>query len=226
MRPDPDPSPGPGGDFRQAGTAGRQQRATRSLEHSNVAGLLLAAGQGTRLGRPKALVRIGGLTLAERGVAMLREGGADPVVMVTGAASVSLPGVITAHNPDWRTGMGSSLREGLQTLPANRDAVVIALVDQPLIGPEAVRRLIAAFLAGAPIAVACYQGRPRNPVLIGRAYWADAAAGARGDAGARTFLQARPELVTQVECGDIARPDDLDTPGDLVRIAALVGSGG
>jgi len=186
-----------------------------------VAGLLLAAGQGSRLGRPKALVEIGGITLAERGVALLRDGGADPIVIVTGAAPVSMPGVITAHNPEWRKGMGSSLREGLLSLPADRDAVVIALVDQPLIGAEAVRRLIAAYLAGAEIAVACYQGRPRNPVLIGRARWADAAAAAAGDAGARGFLRARPELVTAVECGDVGRPDDLDTQDDLVRITAL-----
>jgi len=187
-----------------------------------VAGLLLAAGRGSRLGRPKALVEIGGVSLAERGVRLLRDGGADPIVMVTGAAPVSLPGVITAHNPDWQTGMGSSLREGLNALPADREAVVIALVDQPLIGPEAVRRLIAAFLAGAEVAVACYQGRRRNPVLIGRAHWADAVAAAHGDAGARTFVRASPELVTAVECGDVGRPDDLDTPEDLIRISALI----
>ncbi len=191
------------------------------LEHSSVAGLLLAAGEGSRLGQPKALVELGGMTLAERGVALLRDGGADPVIMVTGAAPVSLPGVIEAHNPDWRTGMGSSLREGLQTLPADRDAVVIALVDQPMISPAVVRRLIAAFLAGAEVAVACYQGRPRNPVLIARTHWAAAAAAARGDAGARGFLRAHSELVTAVECGDIGRPDDLDTPDDLARIAGL-----
>lgn len=190
--------------------------------HSRVAGLLLAAGQGSRLGQPKALVQIGGRTLAERAVALLRDGGADPVVMVTGAAAVTLPGVITAHNPDWQTGMGSSLREGLQTLPADRDAVVIALVDQPLIGPEVVRRLIAAFAHGAEVAVACYAGQPRNPVLISRAHWPEAAAAAQGDVGARGFLRARRDVVTAVECGDLGRPDDLDTPEDLNRIAALV----
>ncbi len=186
-----------------------------------MAGLLLAAGQGSRLGRPKALVELGGRTLAERGVALLRDGGADPVVMVTGAVPVSLPGVITAHNPAWQTGMGSSLRAGLETLPADRDAVVIALVDQPLIGKEAVRRLIAAFLAGAEVVVACYDGRPRNPVLIGRAHWAQAAAAARGDVGARALLRSRPDLVTTVECGDVGRPDDLDTQDDLERIVGL-----
>ncbi|MGI9004739.1 MAG: nucleotidyltransferase family protein [Streptosporangiaceae bacterium] len=194
------------------------------LEHSRIAGLLLAAGSGSRLGRPKATLEIGGLTLAERGVALLRDGGTDPVIMVTGAAPVSLPGVITAHNPDWRSGMGSSLREGLETLPHDRDAVVIALVDQPLIGPAAVRRLISAFLAGAQVAVACYEGRPRNPVLIARSHWAEVASTAHGDAGARTFLRAQPALVTQVECGDAGRPDDLDTAEDLTRIAALMTS--
>lgn len=212
-----EPNPGP-----QAGPGGRSEVSVGHLEHSRVAGLLLAAGEGSRLGRPKALVEIDGVTLAERGVALLRDGGADPVIMVTGAAPISLPGVITAHNPHWRTGMGSSLREGLETLPADRDAVVIALVDQPLVGPEAVRRLIEAFLAGAEVAVACYQGRPRNPVLIARAHWAEAAAAAQGDAGARDFLRARRDLVTAVECGDVGRPDDLDTEDDLVRLTGLI----
>lgn len=142
--------------------------------------------------------------------------------MVTGAAEVSLPGVITAHNPGWRSGMGSSLREGLETLPEDAGAVVIALVDQPLIGPAAVRRLIAAYQAGAQVAVACYEGRPRNPVLIARTYWPQVAASAQGDAGARTFLREHSSLVTQVECADVGRPDDLDTPQDLARIASLL----
>jgi len=195
-------------------------------EHSRIAGLLLAAGEGSRLGQPKALVEIAGRTLAERGVGLLRGGGAQPVVVVTGAAPLTLPGVITAHNPDWRSGMGSSLRVGLATLPPDKDAVVIALVDQPLVGAEAIRRLIAAFAAGASVAVACYQGKPRNPVLIAREHWAEAAAAAEGDAGARTFLRARPELVTAVECGDTGLPDDLDTPGDLARITTLMGEEG
>ena len=74
---------------------------------------------------------------------------------------------------------------------------------------------------GAEVAVACYEGRPRNPVLIGRTHWAAAAAAAQGDAGARGFLRTHSELVIAVECGDIGRPDDLDTPDDLARIAGL-----
>ena len=78
---------------------------------------------------------------------------------------------------------------------------------------------------GAEVAVASYAGKPRNPVLISRARWAEAAAAAQGDAGARGFLRARHDLVTTVECGDVGRPDDLDTPADLARMSALLAGG-
>lgn len=196
------------------------------MPDSHIAGLLLAAGEGSRLGRPKALVEIGGRTLAGRGVDLLRGGGTDPVVVVTGAIAVNLPGVVVVHNPDWRSGMGSSLRAGLAALPSNSDAVVVALVDQPLISPAAVRRLIAAFGEGSGLVVAGYGGKRRNPVLISRSYWAEVAVAAEADLGARGFLQAHPELITIVECGDIGRPDDLDTEDDFRRISDLIESDG
>ncbi len=199
---------------------------------TTVAGVLLAAGQGSRFGRPKALVELNGQTLAERGVLLLRTGGADPVLVVTGAAEVRLPGTHTVYNPDWRTGMGSSLRTALRALesppepgqaadlPAGVAAVVVALADQPLVGAEAVARLIAAYRRGASVAVAAYAGQPRNPVLLAREHWPGVIASATGDAGARPFLRAHADLVTLVECGDTGRPDDIDTPADLARIAA------
>jgi len=182
----------------------------------------LAAGEGSRLGRPKALVSIGGRTLVERGVDMLRDGGADPVIVVTGAVDVSPAGVVTVHNPEWRTGMGSSLRTGLATLPVDCAAVVVALVDQPLIGAKAVSRLISAFRDTPGLIAAGYGGTRRNPVLIPKSYWDEVAAAAQADVGARRFLQAHDDLITIVECGDIGRPDDLDTQDDLKRITDLV----
>ena len=113
---------------------------------TTVAGVLLAAGEGSRFGRPKALVELNGQTLAARGVNLLRAGGADPVLVVTGAAEVELDGIHTVYNPEWRTGMGSSLRAALQALTGTSEgvgAVVVALADQPLVGAEAVARLIA-----------------------------------------------------------------------------------
>ena len=194
---------------------------------SAVAGVLLAAGQGSRFGRPKALVELDGQTLAERGVSMLRAGGANPVLIVTGAAQVDLSPENQArivYNREWRTGMGSSLRAALRALTElevgpDVGAAVVALADQPLVGAEAVGRLIAAYQAGAAVAVAAYGGKPRNPVLLAREHWPEVIAAATGDQGARAFLRARPELVTLVECGDTGRPDDIDTPADLERIA-------
>jgi CTP:molybdopterin cytidylyltransferase MocA len=192
-----------------------------SSVQSQVAGILLAAGGGSRLGQPKATVEIGGEQLAGRGVALLRDGGARPVVVVTGAIAVDLPGVLIVHNPGWRTGMGSSLAAGLAIVPDSCGAAVIALVDQPLVGPESVRRLIAAHRAGASVAVAAYAGKPRNPVLLAREHWPEVTALAAGDAGARPFLLAHPALVTLVECGDTGSAEDVDTRADLERIAGL-----
>jgi CTP:molybdopterin cytidylyltransferase MocA len=210
---------------------------------TTVAGVLLAAGEGSRFGQPKALVELNGQTLAERGVGLLRAGGADPILVVTGAVPLELDGTLTVDNPLWRTGMGSSLRAALQALSGaargpdigpdigpemgtDIGAVVVALADQPLVGAEAVARLIAAYRGGASVAVAAYDGQPRNPVLLAREHWPEVIATATGDQGARTFLRTRPELVTLVECGDTGRPDDIDTPADLARITAAGTEGG
>jgi CTP:molybdopterin cytidylyltransferase MocA len=208
---------------------GQKERPEASRD-DRAAGLLLAAGEGSRLGRPKALVEVGGQTLAERGVALLRDGGADPVLIVTGAVPVTIASAYAVHNPDWRTGMGSSLAAGLRALgaggrPAPGDldcaAVVVALADQPLVGAEAVRRLIAAWRDGASVAVAAYDGKPRNPVLIAREHWDAVLELATGDTGARPFLRAHPELVRLVECGDTGSPHDVDTPEDLARVTGV-----
>ncbi|MET7464373.1 nucleotidyltransferase family protein [Nonomuraea sp. NPDC005501] len=181
-----------------------------------VAGLLLAAGEGSRLGTPKALVEHEGERLVDRGVRLLEEGGCHPVVVVLGAATVQVRGAVVVRNPGWRSGMGSSLRVGLAALPEEAGAVVVALVDQPFIRPEAVRALVA---SGARLAVATYGGRRRNPVLLSRRDFAEVARLAAGDTGARPFLKAHPELVTGVPCDGLGDPADIDTPADLERLS-------
>jgi len=99
---------------------------------------------------------------------------------------------------------------------------VVALVDQPLVTPAVVQRLIGAYLSGATLAVASYGGQPRNPVLLARDHWSGVLALATGDAGARPYLRAHPELVTAVECADIGSPDDIDTPADLARVSKVL----
>ncbi|MBR8741595.1 nucleotidyltransferase family protein [Nocardiopsis sp. MG754419] len=180
--------------------------------------MLLAAGAGSRLGRPKALVELGGERLVDRGVRTLEAGGCAPVMVVLGAADTTVDDAVTVHNPDWASGMGSSVRTGIDALPDTVDAVLIALADQPLVTPEAVHRLVEAFEQGARAAVATYHGNPRNPVMLAREHWSTVYSMAERDMGARPFLRAYSHLVTTVACDDIASPEDIDTVEDLARL--------
>jgi nicotine blue oxidoreductase len=179
---------------------------------TTVAGLVLAAGEGQRLGRPKALLELAGERLVDRAVRVLREAGCVPVYVVAGAAPLDVSGATVVHNPFWRGGMGSSLRRGLAAV--EEPAVVVMVVDTPGIGPEVIRRMLIAHRVGARLVVASYAGQPRNPVLLAREHWDGVASLAVGDVGARGYLGANPALVTRVECGDIGDPRDIDTPDD------------
>ncbi|MER7483184.1 nucleotidyltransferase family protein [Streptomyces sp. NPDC126510] len=191
-----------------------------------VAGLLLAAGGGRRLGgRPKALLPHRGRPLVEHAVRVLREGGCAAVHVVLGAqagdvrARASLPGCTLVDNPDWEQGMGSSLRAGLDSLAGTgARAALVSLVDQPGIGPEAVARVLAAYGGEETLACAAYDGVRGHPVLFGAAHWTGIAATATGDRGARAYLKDHRQAITLVECGDVARPFDIDTEADLAHL--------
>ncbi|MEU8618558.1 nucleotidyltransferase family protein [Streptomyces sp. NPDC048623] len=193
-----------------------------------VAGLLLAAGGGRRLGgRPKALLRHRGRPLVEHAVAVLRAGGCERVHVVLGAAAervraeAELPGCVLVDNPDWAEGMGSSLRVGLDSLRAAAvpvDAALVSLVDQPGIGAAAVARVRGAYGGREALAAASYDGKRGHPVLFGAEHWAGIAAGAVGDRGARDYLAAHRDAITLVDCSDVAEPYDIDTEADLAHL--------
>ena len=191
------------------------------------AGLLLAAGAGRRMGGPKALVELDGEPLVRRGIRLLADGGCAPVLVVVGAAADRVrplcEGAVVVEAEQWETGMAASLRAGLTAVSGTAaDACVVALVDQPLVTAAAVERLRAAHDAGAAAAVATYDGRPRNPVLLDRATWAGVAATALGDEGARGWLRAHRDEVVHVDCSDAGSADDLDTPEDLSALREAV----
>jgi CTP:molybdopterin cytidylyltransferase MocA len=186
-----------------------------------VAALVLAAGAGRRYGRPKALVGFDGRLLVERAVATARAGGCTPVVTVLGAeadtvrAEADLTGAVPVDNPDWATGLGSSLRAGLAALhDSTAVAVLVLLVDMPGITPAAVRRLVD-LAAPDTLATAGYGDRRGHPVLLGRTHWAGMSALAIGDAGARGYLRQHEADLRVVPCADVADDTDLDTPADL-----------
>lgn len=183
----------------------------------SVAGVVLAAGGGRRYGMPKALVELDGSLLVERAV---RTAAAvcDPVLVVLGAQAkevwerADLGGAVVLVNPEWETGMASSLRTGLDGLrgwPGRVDAALVVLVDMPGMTPAALER-VAAQATPEALAMATYDGVRGHPVLLGREHWAGVAETATGDEGARRYLATHD--VVEVDCTGLADPTDLDVP--------------
>ena len=198
--------------------------------------VLLAAGAGARLGRgPKALLPHRGRPLVEHVARVLLDGGCDVVVTVLGAeaervraqAQLDRPRVDVVVNPDWGSGMGTSLRVGVTAaLAQGPDRVVVAHVDQPGVLPDDVARLLATHRPGRVTAsrwtTAVGQGehdRPgwAHPLVLDAALAAPAAASAHGDHGARDFLRTHAHLIDVVDHPGDGR--DLDTEADLDLLA-------
>jgi CTP:molybdopterin cytidylyltransferase MocA len=183
-------------------------------------GLLLAAGAGTRMGMPKALVRDDdGTSWLLRSVGVLEGGGCAPLTVVLGAEAERAAALLDGHDvrvvvaDRWAEGMGESLRAGLAGLAgSDADAVLVTLVDLPDVSDDVVRRVAGADPDAGPgvLARATYGGSPGHPVLLGRQHWSGVAETATGDRAARDYLATRDVLL--VECGDLATGRDRDSP--------------
>ncbi|MBB5914321.1 nicotine blue oxidoreductase [Nocardia transvalensis] len=199
------------------------------MDDARCAGIVLAAGAGTRYGRPKALAE-GGAWL--RGaVAALRDGGCDPVYVVLGATgppsvaadgrwlvcespAIAIPeGAQPVWAADWAVGLAASLRTGLAAAARTpAEFAAIMPVDTPDVGADVVARVLAAArTAPSGLARAVFRGRPGHPVVLAHNHWTGVAHSAQGNFGARAFLDARPDIVA-VTCDDLATGRDHDYP--------------
>lgn len=181
------------------------------------AAVVLAAGGSSRFvaETSKLLAPFRGRSLVSWAVGAALDAGLDETVVVAGAVDLSaaLPtGITHLHNEGWATGMASSLHVGLDWCERRgHTAAVVGLGDQPLVPADAWRAVAAA--TGAPIVVATYSGRRRNPVKLDRSVWP--LVPVTGDQGARMVMSSRPALVCEVACaGD---PADVDTVEDLTK---------
>ena len=180
------------------------------------------------MGRPKALLPIGGDTFVTRVCRTLLEAGIGDLVVVTGAEHDAIAAAVdgarlrvrVVENPRRDDGQLSSLLTGLAV--ADRpgvDAVLVHLVDAPLVSPETARAVLDAFLrTHAPIVRPAVGGRHGHPVLFARRVFDDLR---RADPaiGAKAVVQAHAAEVCDVQVDDEGACRDIDTPEDLARLA-------
>jgi molybdenum cofactor cytidylyltransferase len=190
--------------------------------------IVLAGGGSTRMGRPKALLTIGPAheTFLDRITRTLAEGGIEETIVVLGedasavqAGARLAPRVRFVVNPDPGRGQLSSLLEGLRVAdrPGVR-AVMLTLVDVPLVSAATVRALVDAYEAGRALIVRpARAGRHGHPVVLDRAVFADLRQ-ADPAAGVKAVLRSRAADVLNLECQDEGAFIDIDTPEEYERI--------
>jgi len=192
-----------------------------------IAGLILAAGESSRMGIPKATLTWRGRTFLELIVQTLREGGLERMVVVLGHKAENIQRQVEIEpaqvviNPDYRSGQTSSLQVGLQALMADElEAVLLCLVDHPAVSGETVRRIVAAFRqCGAPVVVPTYQDRRGHPILVGRQVF-DELLGLSCNAGADSVVRkyrAQTRFVEVEDEGVVIDVDDLESYQRLMR---------
>lgn len=189
--------------------------------------LILAAGEGSRLGGPKALARLHGASLLSHVARLYSAVGVRECIVVSGAKAdlvelevEALGGLRLVHNPNWQTGMLSSILTGLEVAERNgASAVLLHPVDHPLVHPATVRSVLCALADGAPIAVPAHRGRRGHPAGFGRAVWPDLRS-ADEKVGARAVLTLDPSRVRHLASG-VDCLWGVNTPDDLAALEAL-----
>ena len=190
-------------------------------------GVLLAAGTSSRMGQPKQLLLWRGQPLVRHVAEVALASQLDGLIVVLGAeaavvraALIGLAGaVVTVQCKNYVEGQAASLSCGLTALPSITQAAVVLLVDQPLVGPSLVNRLITTFRAepNALAVVPRYQGCRGNPTLLAARLFTEVKALA-GDTGARPVLERHAAAVRWLDLDDPAVVIDADTPASFTRL--------
>lgn len=199
------------------------QGKTIHAVHERAAGVILAAGGSTRLGRPKQLLDWHGQPFVRAVARTALAGGLDPVIVVTGADADAVAGAVSglpvtlAHNESWRSGQASSIRLGVQSLPASTGSAVFLLADQPQVTFDVIAALIDTHAAGlhAIVAPLVMMERRANPVLFDRSTFPDLLK-LEGDVGGRAiFSKHRVEFMPWHDDRLLL---DVDTEADYKRL--------
>jgi molybdenum cofactor cytidylyltransferase len=193
-----------------------------------IAALILAAGQSRRMGETnKLLLPLDGKPMVRRVAETVLASSASPVVAVLGHERDKVRGALgglklrCVYNPDYASGIASSLKRGLAALPSDIDGALVCLGDMPLLEAAEIDRLLAAFnpTEGRAIIVPTRRGKRGNPVLWARRFFPEMQEVA-GDVGARHLVGAYPELVAEIEMAGDGVLVDIDTPEALSALRA------
>jgi molybdenum cofactor cytidylyltransferase len=187
-----------------------------------IGGVVLAAGAATRFGSSKQLAELDGRPLLEHAIRAMAASSVGRVVVVLGSGAEEVHATVDMHGADalvcrrWAEGQAASLACGLAEL-SGCEAVVVTLGDQPLMSPDAIRRVIAARGRGAAAVRATYRGEPGHPVLLERRLF-ERMRDVTGDHGARNLLLR--VRTREVPCDDLGGGQDVDTPAQLDALRA------
>jgi molybdenum cofactor cytidylyltransferase len=201
--------------------------STAAISTTNIAGVILAAGESSRMGADKALLAYRGKTFLENIIGALREAGVRRVIVVLGhnseliQQSVDLSAVEVVVNQEYRRGQTSSLQAGLRVLATNEpDGILLHLVDHPAISADTIKILIQHFKSsGKPVIIPQMQGKHGHPVLMGREVFSQIAA-LGPDQGADTVIhkyRGRTEFVEVTDPGILIDVDDPESYLDLAK---------
>jgi CTP:molybdopterin cytidylyltransferase MocA len=187
--------------------------------------MVLAAGGSRRLAYPKQLIEVEGQSLIRRCVDMANVPCGKQVIVVLGAAQQAIEPMLTGadaktvFNPDWRTGLSTSLRAGVRALPTAASGVLLVLVDQALLQSDSLTRLATAWRQQpGRIVTARYGGSLGPPAIFPKRFFPDLLK-LRGDRGAKQFLRVHAKALI-----DVAMPEaefDLDTEADLDQLRQI-----
>lgn len=221
---------GPGGLLMEIVSRPQPRSAQEMAARAQVAAVILAAGQSTRMGSNKLLETVAGKPVVRHVAEAVLASRAGPALVVLGheAARVraALAGldVIFIENPRYAEGMSTSLRAGVGAVPTSSVGALVVLGDMPQLTAAIINRIIDGFVAGPQDALAAAPvagGRRGNPVLIARALL-PAVEGLTGDMGARGLLNAASEGVVEVTIDEDAVLLDVDTPQALAQARAAM----
>ena len=190
-----------------------------------VTGVILAAGQGRRMGEPKQLLPLGGKPMVWHVAMAACQAGFDEVMVITGAYASAVKQVLqdlplqVIYNEDWAQGQSTSVKKAVQSITSEDQAVVFLLADQPLVNSSLINEIIKAYREkNASIIIPRVLNQPGNPVLFDLGVWRSSLLQLSGDEGARQIIRQNQEAIHYIELLDGQIFVDVDTPAEYEKM--------